>query len=48
MKGRVTRRHAVAVAAGLWPAEGPHADRRLRADARGGDGGLREELAAGV
>jgi hypothetical protein len=36
----------VAVNAGLWPPRGPHADPRLRADARGGDGGVRQELAA--
>src|SRR5262249_4060598 len=33
--------------AGLWPPRRPLADLRLRADARGGDGGIREELAAG-
>src|SRR6516162_9493662 len=48
MKGRVTRRHAVAVDAGLWLSRGPDANARLRADARGRDGGVREELAAGV
>ena len=33
----------------LWTlAYGPHADARLRADARGGDGGVREELEARV
>jgi len=34
--------------AGLWPPRRPHADLRLRADARGCDGGVRQELAAGV
>src|SRR5262249_52906349 len=48
MKGRVTRRHAVAVDARLRPARGPYADAWLRADARGRDGGVREELAAGI
>jgi hypothetical protein len=35
-------------AAGLRPARGLHADARLRADARGRDGGVRQVLAAGV
>ena len=35
------------VDAGLWPARGPHADARLRVDARGRDGGVREESAKG-
>jgi hypothetical protein len=30
----------------LWASRGPHADLRLRADARGSNGGIREELAA--
>ena len=33
---------------GLWLPRGSHADTRLRADARGCDGGVREELAAGI
>src|SRR5215831_18763111 len=32
----------------LRPSRGPHADARLRADARGRDGGVRIKLAAGV
>ena len=32
----------------LRASRGPHADTRLRADTRGHDGGVREELAAGV
>jgi len=39
---------AVAVDARLWPARAPLADARLRGDARSRDGGVREELAAGV
>ena len=31
-----------------WSPSGPHADARLRADARGRDGGVRSELTAGV
>jgi hypothetical protein len=38
----------VDVDAGLWPSRGSHADTWLRADARGRDGSIREELAAGV
>jgi hypothetical protein len=36
-------RPAVAMDAGLRAVRGPHADAWLRADARGGDGGVREE-----
>jgi hypothetical protein len=32
----------------ILPSRGPLADARLRADARGRDGGIREELAAGM
>jgi len=39
---------AVAVDAGFRAPQGPHADARLRVDARGCDGGIRKELAAGV
>ena len=45
---RGTGRKPLDVDAGLRLPRGPHADARLRADARGGDGGVREELAAGV
>jgi hypothetical protein len=38
----------VDVDARLWPARGPHTDARLRGDARGRNGGFREELAEGV
>jgi hypothetical protein len=38
----------MAVDSGLWASRGPHADARLRADARGRDGGIREKLAAGM
>jgi hypothetical protein len=42
MKGmRSAGGDAMAVDAGLWAARGPHADPRLRADTRGGNGGLR-------
>src|SRR5215471_7843848 len=41
-------RPAMAVDAGLWPPRRPLADLLLRADARGRDGCVREELAAGV
>src|SRR5262245_2159636 len=48
--GRIMKAAAapMAVDARLWPARRPLADLRLRADARGGDGGVREELAVGV
>src|SRR5262245_29800699 len=36
------------VDARLWTSRGPHADARLRADARGCDGRVRQELAAGI
>ena len=36
------------VDARLRAPRGPHADARLRADARGRDGGVRQELAVGV
>jgi len=36
------------VDASLRAPQGPHADARRRADARGGDGGVREELAAAL
>jgi len=48
MKARVARRHALAVDARPWPPWGPNADARLRRDARGRHGGVRQELAAGV
>jgi hypothetical protein len=32
----------------FWHPRGSHAHTRIRADARGGDGSVREELAAGV
>src|SRR5262249_15465017 len=35
------------VEADVRPPRGPHSDARLRADARGGDGSIRQELAAG-
>ncbi len=38
----------MAVDAGFRAPQGPHADARLRVDARGCDGGIRKELAAGV
>ena len=41
-------RFAVDVDAGLGAPRGPHADARLRADARGRDGGVREKLAEGI
>src|SRR5262245_30848921 len=50
---RARRRHgradrpAMAVDAGLRAPRGPHAAARLRADARGCNGGVREELASG-
>jgi hypothetical protein len=39
---------AVDVDVSLRASRGPHAYARLRSDARGRDGGVREELAAGV
>ena len=48
MKGRITRRHAVDVDARLRAPRRPHANPRLRADTRGRDDGVRQELAAGV
>ena len=36
------------VDAGLRVSRGPHANTQLRSDARGSDGGIREELAAGM
>src|SRR5205823_2186136 len=48
-EGRIRAgRRAVAVDARLRTARGSVADARLRADARGGVGGVREKLAAGV
>jgi hypothetical protein len=44
---RLTHRLAVDVDATLRLPRRPLADARLRSDARGGDGGVREELAAG-
>jgi hypothetical protein len=41
-------RNAVAVDARFWASWRSHLDTRLRADARGRDGGVREKLAAGV
>src|SRR5262245_56214576 len=38
----------MAMDARLRPSGGPHADARLRGDARGGYGGIRKELAEGV
>ena len=46
--GGVTRRNAVDVDAGIRPPRGSHADARLRGNARGGDGGLRQKLTAGM
>jgi hypothetical protein len=43
---RRASRNAVDVDAGLRPARRPHANLRLRDDARGRDGGIREVLAA--
>src|SRR5262245_65315027 len=37
----------MAVDARLWPSRRPHADLRLRGDARGCDGSVRKELATG-
>ena len=45
---RRPRGDAVALDAGLRPPRRSHADARLRRDARGRDGGVLEELAAGV
>jgi len=39
---------AARVGASFRAPRGPHAEARLRGDARGRDGGVREELAAGV
>src|SRR5262249_1079830 len=39
---------ALGMGRGLWPARRPLADLRLRTDARGRDGGVRQELAAGI
>src|SRR5262249_34696618 len=41
-------RRAMAVDARFRPPRGPHAYPRLRDDARGSDGGVRQELGAGV
>jgi len=38
----------VDVDARLWTPRGPHANARLRGDARGRDGGVRQKLAAGA
>jgi hypothetical protein len=40
--------HATPVRYAVDVSRGTHANARLRGDARGGDGGVREELAAGV
>src|SRR5262249_32393002 len=45
---RRARGHPVAVDAGLWPPRRPHANARLRGDARGRDGGFREVMATRV
>src|SRR5262249_21711720 len=42
-----SRIHSRMARAGLWPPQGPHANARLRADARRRDGRVRQELAAG-
>src|SRR5262245_7218705 len=47
-RNRRTRRHPVDVDSSLLAPRRPHADSRLRSDARGCDGGVRQELAAGV
>jgi hypothetical protein len=47
--GRIMKAAAApAMDAGLWPARRSLADLRLRGDARGRHGSLRQELAAGV
>ena len=43
-----TRSPNVASVSLFWPSRRPHADIRLRGDARGRDGRVRQELAAGV
>jgi hypothetical protein len=45
---RLAGRNAVDVDARLWASRGPHSDARLRGDTRGRDGGVRQELAAGI
>jgi hypothetical protein len=46
--GSGTGRNAVNMDAGLRASRGPHADTRLCRDARGRDGGIRQELAEGA
>jgi len=46
--GRCASWHVVDVDAGVWVSRGPLADARLRGDARGRNGGVRQELATGV
>src|SRR5262252_11024923 len=45
---RCAGRNAVDMDAGIRASRASHADAPLRGDARGGDGGVRQELAAGV
>jgi hypothetical protein len=47
--GRIMKAAAVPVGMSwMWPPRRPHADARLRAEARGRDGGVRQKLAAGM
>jgi hypothetical protein len=48
LRCRIASGIGVDVDAWLWLSRGSHADSRLRGDARGRDGGIREKLAAGV
>src|SRR5262245_50922385 len=47
-RNRRTRRHPVDVDSSLLAPRRPHADSRLRSDARGCDGGVRQELATRI
>jgi hypothetical protein len=48
LKRVADRVHHVDVDARIRAPRGPHADARLRSDARGRDGGVREELVEGI